>query len=108
VVALVAARRLPPPKRRPVRGDRSWELAQEFHLLGADFTEVQPGVQQGRAATPSRLHRLPTLSPSTHRASTPSGRSGGHRLSRRTARLLQVAYVAAVVVTLVVAVANHL
>jgi len=36
------------------------------------------------------------------------GRSGGRRLSRRTGRLLLVAYVAAVVVALVVAVANHL
>ncbi len=108
VAALVAARRLPPPKRRPVRGDRSWELAQEFRLVGADFTEVQLAVQQGRTATPSRLQ------PAAHAFAKYAldvnalGRSGGRRLSRRTARLLLIAYAAAVVVALAVAVADHL
>jgi len=108
VAALVAARRLPPPKRRPVRGDRSWELAREFQLVGADFSEVQLAVQQGRAASPARLRPAAHAFAEYALGINALGWSGGRRLSRRTARLLLCGYVVVVVVAVGVAVAEHL
>jgi len=77
VAAFVTARRLPVPRRRAVRGDRSWELAREFRLVGADFTEVQLAVQQGRAASPARLRPALLPSRSTRSVSTPSAATVG-------------------------------
>lgn len=108
VAALAAARRLPQPRSRSIRGDASWELARKFNLVGRDFTEVQVAVQQGRAAVPERLRPAAyALAEYTVGRKGGQGLGAGPRLSRRAQRLSAAFYLVAALVVLAVVLAQH-
>jgi len=108
VAALAAARRLPQPRSRSIRGDASWELARRFNLVGRDFTEVQVAVQEGRAALPERLRPAAyALAEYTIGRNGSQGLGAGLRLSRRARRLSAAFYLAAALVVLAVVLAQH-
>ncbi len=52
LLAVVAARRLPPPRPRPLVGDFEWQLGRTYGLVVGDYLEV---LRAGRAAAPERL-----------------------------------------------------
>jgi hypothetical protein len=55
LVAVLGARRLPPPRRRATRPDPLYELARHHRLQGSELLRVQDAVAKGRRVDDVRL-----------------------------------------------------
>jgi hypothetical protein len=55
LVAVLGARRLPPPRRRAIRPDPLYELSRQHRLSGSDLLRVQDAVAKGRRVGDQRL-----------------------------------------------------